>query len=404
MTTDYSKPEWAQSKREKDNAARVSAGLKPRRRWPWMMLALIVIVIVIAAATGWYVVNQRQAPAPVAEAEVAAPVMQINPSEITTIQPQTLSRTVRVTGSLAPQRQTQLATQVSGQVVAVMARPGDAVSEGDVLLQLDTESLRIQLDQQTSTAEATRAQLVLAESQLSRTTDLIARGLTAASGIEQVQSSADALRANLAALEGQVEAARIALQNATLKAPMDGIISERNVSTGQTVQQGATLFTIVDLATLELNASAPVGSSAQLARGQAVSVSVEGLPGQTFAGVVDRINPIAMAGTRTIPVYIVLENEQDLLRGGMFATGQIVIAERLDAFAVPEAAIREDAKGFFVLKLADGKVVRQSVEQGESWNGNRLVEIVSGLAAGDVVVTAPLMQLQPDDLVEMVEG
>ena len=245
---------------------------------------------------------------------------------------------------------------------------------------------------------------MLAESQLSRTTDLIGRGLAAASGIEQVQSSADALRANLAALEGQVEAARIALQNATLKAPMDGIISERNVSTGQTVQQGAALFTIVDLSTLELNASAPVGSSVQLSKGQAVSVSVEGLPGQTFAGVVDRINPVAVAGTRTIPVYIVLGNEQGLLRGGMFATGQIVIAERPEALTVPAAAVREDAEGFFVLKLADGKVVRQAVAQGESWNGNRLVEIVSGLAAGDVVVTAPLTQLQPDDLVELVEG
>ncbi|UXN73984.1 hypothetical protein N8D56_01075 [Devosia sp. A8/3-2] len=87
--------------------------------------------------------------------------------------------------------------------MAVMARPGDAVREGDVLVQLDTESLRIQLDQQTSTAAATRAQLVLAESQLLRTTDLIERGLTASSGLEQAQSSVDALRANLAALEGR---------------------------------------------------------------------------------------------------------------------------------------------------------------------------------------------------------
>lgn len=401
MTTQSSKPDWAQSQREKDNEARIAAGLKPRRRrWPWVALA-VVIVLAVAA---WYFASQQSGGTPADEAPVAAPVMQINPSEITTIEPQTLSRTVRVTGSLAPQQQTQLASQVSGRVVAVMARPGDTVSEGDVLLQLDTESLRIQLDQQTSTAAATRAQLVLAESQLSRTTDLIARGLAATSGIEQVQSSADALRANLAALEGQVEAARIALQNATLKAPLDGIISERNVSAGQTVQQGATLFTIVDLSTLELNASAPVGSSAQLAKGQAVSVTVEGLPGNTYAGVVDRINPIAVAGTRTIPVYIVLENERGLLRGGMFATGQIVIAEQPDALAVPEAALREDAEGFFVLKLADGKVVRQAIEQGETWNGNRLVEITSGLSAGDVVVTAPLTQLQPDDLVEMVEG
>lgn len=401
MTIEQSKPEWAQSKREKDNAARLAAGLKPRRRrWPWIVLA----VIIVAVLTAWFVLSQQAAVVPTTETSAADPVMQINPAEISTIEPQTLTRTVRVTGSLAPQQQTQLASQVSGRVVAVMARPGDAVSEGDVLLQLDTESLRIQLDQQTSTAEATRAQLVLAESQLTRTADLISRGLTASSGIEQVQSSADALRANLAALEGQVEAARIALANATLKAPLDGIIAERNVSAGQTVQQGATLFTIVDLATLELNASAPVGSSAQLTKGQTVTVTVEGLPGHTYTGIVDRINPVAVAGTRTIPVYIVLDNERGLLRGGMFATGQIVVAEKPDAIAVPQTAIREDAEGYFVLKLTEGRVVRQAVEQGENWNGNRLVEIVSGLSTGDVVVTAPLTQLQPDDRVEMVEG
>ncbi len=330
--------------------------------------------------------------------------MQINPSEISTIEPQTLVQVVKVTGSLEPQQQTQLASQVSGRVVAVMARPGDAVSEGDVLLQLDTESLRIQLNQQTSTAEATRAQLGLAESQLLRTTDLIERGLASSSALEQAQSSANALRANLAALDGQVEAARIAVQNATLKAPLDGIISERNVRPGQTVQQGTSLFTIVDLATLELNGAAPVGTSAQLAKGQVVTITIEGLPNRTFEGIVDRINPIAVAGTRTIPVYVSLENEEGVLRGGMFATGQIVVADRPDALAVPQGALREDAEGFYVLKLADGKVVRQAIEQGDSWNGNRLVEITSGLTAGDVVVTAPLTQLQPDDLVTMVEG
>ena len=401
MTSENSKPEWAQSKREKDNLARIAAGQKPRRRlWPWIALALIVVAIAVA----WFMSSQQPAPQPVEAAAETAPVMQINPSEISTIEPQTLVQTVKVTGSLEPQSQTQLASQVSGRVVAVLARPGDAIREGDVLLQLDTESLTIQLNQQTSTAEATRAQLVLAESQLSRTTDLIERGLAASSGIEQAQSSVDALRANLAALEGQVEAAQIALQNATLKAPMDGIISERSVRPGQSVQQGAALFTIVDLSTLELNASAPVGSSAQLAPDQAVTITVEGLTDQTFAGTVDRINPIALAGTRRTPVYITLENSGGLLRGGMFATGQVTVASRSDAIAVPQAALREDAEGFFVLKLADGKVVRQAIEQGGSWNGNRLIEITSGLVAGDVVVTAPLTQLQPDDLVEMVEG
>src|SRR5690606_2723658 len=110
------------------------------------------------------------------------------------------------------------------------------------------------------------------------------------------------------ALQGQVAAAQIALQNATVKATMAGIVSARSVEPGQTVQAGAALLTIVDLDRLELSGAAPVGSSAQIKAGQAVDVAVEGLPGQHFAGTVDRVNPIAVAGTRTIPVYIGLDN------------------------------------------------------------------------------------------------
>ena len=71
---------------------------------------------------------------------------------------------------------------------------------------------------------------------------------------------------------------------------------------------------------------------------------------------------------------------------------------------MPKAAIREDAEGFYVLKRDADKVVRQAVEQGESWNGGALVAITSGLAASDVIVTAPLTQLEPGDTVELVEN
>ena len=402
MTEHTSKPEWAQSKLERDNAARRAAGLKPRRRLgPWIVLTLLAL-----AAAGYFLWMRAQ-PAPVEAAavvETVEPVMQLNPLEITQVEPQTLQQLVKVTGSLAPQRQTQLGSQVAGRVVAVLARPGDTVKEGDVLMQLDTESLQIQLDQQTNTAEATRAQLQLAEGQLARTTDLIERGLTASSGLEQAQSSVDALRANLAALEGQVEAARIAVQNATLKSNMSGIISERSVEPGQTVQPGTPLFTIVDLSEMEMNAAAPVGASSLVAAGQPVVITVEGFGDRTFSGTVDRVNPVAVAGTRTIPVYIAIDNPEGLLRGGMFATGQIVVNEAQDALAVPTGAVREDAEGFFLLKVEGDHVVRQAIEKGPTWNAGRLVQITAGLAPGDTVVTAPLTQLQPGDRIEMVEG
>lgn len=394
------KPEWAQSKHDKDNAARIAAGLPPRRRrWPWIVLVLVVLAVVL----GVMIMSRQSAPEPV-EQTAAEPIRQLNQAEIMTIEPTTLAETVRVTGSLAPQRQTQLSSQVFARVIAVLARQGDAVSSGDVLVQLDTESLQVQLNQATSTAEATRAQLVLAESQLARTRDLIARGVTASSGLEQAQSSADALRANLAALEAQVAAAEIAQQNATIRAPMDGVVSERTVEPGQTVQQGTALLTIVDLDPIELQAASPIGASAEIEPGQTVAVTVEGLPDREFEGIVSRVNPVAASGTRTIPVYITLANEDGALRGGMFATGLITVTEQADALSVPATALREDAEGIYVLKVENGEVVRQAIEQGSAWNRGRAIEVVSGLEAGDIVVAAPLTELEAGDKIEMIEG
>ena len=322
---------------------------------------------------------------------------------MTTIEPQLLTQSVRVSGPISPLRQAALTALVGGVVETVTFRPGDRVGEGEVLVQIDTRNLKIQLDQQRNTAEATRAQLTLAESQLERTLALSDRGLSTSSGLEQAESNVAALRANLAALEGQVTAAEAALEDAAVNAPFSGIVAARSAEPGQAVSPGSPLVSIVDLSVLEMQGSAPVSVNAQIAPGQRVTITVEGIAGKTFEGVVDRVNPVAIEGTRTIPVYIMLENNEGLLRGGMFASGQIVVAEQADALAVPASAIREDATGEYVLKLEDDTLVRQAIERGTSWSRGRIIEIVDGLAAGDTVISASLPELDPGDRFEMVD-
>ena len=396
MTQSSAKPEWAQSKREKANAARIAQGLPPKRRiWPWIVLAAVIIAIVA------FVLLR---PAPVEDAATAevAVVKQVTQSEVTQIAPQVLQQTVKVTGSLMPGRQTQVSSQVGGRVLSVAVRPGDRVAEGDLLLHVDTESLEIQLGQQRANVEATQAQLVSSQQQLQRTEELTRGGVSSASVLEQARSATLALEANVAALEAQVRSAELALKNATVLAPMSGVISARSVEPGQTVGAGVSLLTIVDLTEVELQGAAPAGSSALIAAGQPVTATVNGLGDRTFPGTVSRVNPVAVAGTRTVPVYITMDNPDEVLRGGMFATGQIVVIEQTDAIAVPAVAVREDAEGFYLLKVAGDELVRQPVEKGEDWNRGRIVE-VTGPAVGDVIVTAPLAQLEPGDKVEMVE-
>lgn len=398
MSVAHEKPVWAQSKREKRNADRVAQGLKPRRRiMPWIVSALIVLGIVGFIAL-------RPATPPATEVADATPVArQIRQTETTTVETTTLRQTVKVTGTLVPGQQAEVASQASGRVIAVLKRPGDAVSEGDVLAQIDRATLELQLNQQQATAQATRAQLASSQQQLERTEQLAAQGLASPSTLEQARSAHAALEANLSALDIAVQTAELALSNATVKAPLDGVVSLRSVEPGQTISAGTPLFTIVNLDEIQFDAAASVNLSAMVAAGQPTAVAVTGLDGQVFAGTVTRVNPVSISGTRTVPIYIQLDNAEGNLRGGMFATGQIVVAEKPQAHAVSAAALREDAEGAYVLKLADGTLVRQGVQVIQEWDRGRLVE-VTGIAAGDVIVSAPLDELAAGDAYMLVEG
>lgn len=398
MTTAHEKPEWAQSKRERNNARRVADGLKPKRRLgPWIVLG----VIVIGGAA--FFLTRPPAPAPATDtAEATAVVRQVLSSEVTEIAPMTLRQMAKVTGTLVPAQQAVVASQASGRALTIAVRPGDSVEEGQVLVEIDRESLALQRDQQRATAEATRAQLVSSQQQLERTEELARGGLTSPSALEQARSATAALEANLTALESAVQSAELALSNATVRAPISGIVSERSVEPGQTISAGTPLFTLVNLDEMDFQSSASVNSSALVSPGQAVTVTATGLNNETFEGEVTRVNPVALSGTRTVPIYISLDNESGRLRGGMFATGQIVVAEKLDAIAVPLAALREDAEGNFVLKLDNGTLVRQAVEPGEAWDRGATVE-VEGLTVGDMVITAPLTELSAGDAYELIE-
>jgi membrane fusion protein (multidrug efflux system) len=398
MNEIMTKPEWAQSRRERENAARVAQGLKPKRRkWPWVLLVLVV------AGIGAAIFLQPPAPEAPEVVEETAVVRQILQSETLTIAPQMLRETVKVTGTLVPARQSDVASQASGRVIAVMVRPGDQVEEGDVIAQIDRAQLEIQLNQQNATAEATRAQLVSSQQQLERTEELARQGLASSQTLEQARSQTAALVANLSALESAVETAELALENATVKSPLDGIVASRSVEPGQTISAGTALFSIVNLDEMEFDAAASATASARVASNQPVEISVTGIDGAQFDGTVTRVNPVAMAGTRTVPIYIQLDNPEGRLRGGMFATGFVTVLQKDDAIAVPAAALREDVEGDFVLTLVDGTLVRQGVEIVAEWDRGRLVE-VSGLNAGDVIIAAPLAELSPDESYTLVEN
>lgn len=397
------KPEWALSRRELKKRALLAAGIQPAR-FPWLWAGAAVVVVGLAV----FVLPQFLQPQASTPTEAAAPapdvVKRLLTIDVATAQPATLSETLKATGSLAPRRSISMASQVNGTLKSVDVRIGDRVKAGDVLATVDVETSQIQLSQQRSTAAATRAQLAQAENQLERTLRLADSGLTPSATVESERASIEALKANLAALEAQVAAAELVIRNATITAPFDGIVAARSIEPGQLITSGAALFELVDLSVMEMTAYVPVSASPNLSPGQGVTLSVEGLPGQTFAATVEGVSPVAAKGTRTVPVLISVPNPDGQLRGGMFASGRIVIEQAEGAFAVPDAALRKDAEGQHVLKIVDGMLVRQPVEIARQWTSSRLTQLASGLATGDTYVSGQLDDLTPGMRVTVVEN
>lgn len=398
------KPAWALSRREAEALAIAQAGLPPRRRrWPWIVLVLILL----AGAVVVWQMQRGDASTPAAldtpvEAAAEAPViLQINQDEHAVLVPQTLRRSVRVIGTLTPVRRADLAAETSGQVGEVLVRPGDRVEAGEALVQIDVERATLDRNLARSTADATRAQLALAEGQRNRALTLLERGVATESTLEEAESSVAAFRANLAALDDQVTAAELALSDATVRAPFAGVVSDRSVDPGAVVSVGTALLSIVDLSEVEMLAQAPVAAGALIRPGQAVDVAVDGIAGRRFEGRVVRVAPVAEEGTRSLTIYVALDNADGTLLGGMFATGEIVVAEAVDALAVPTDAIREDGDGHHVLVVNENVLERRAIVPGEAWAGG--LTQASGLAAGDDVVTVALPDVVPGQAVTLVE-
>ncbi|QMV01803.1 efflux RND transporter periplasmic adaptor subunit [Devosia sp. D6-9] len=369
---------------------------RKKSRWPWV----VAILVVVALALFLYMrLKDRSAPEP---EPAAARVMELNPVEITTLAPQLLEQTVKVTGTLAPERRADITPQVSGKLQTVNVRPGESVLAGQVIAQIDIRDLRLALNQQVANLNATKAQLTLARTQLDNAQALFDRGTGSKANLDSAQANVNALSAQTDALQTQVDTAERAIQNASITAPFAGIIASRSAEPGQSVTSGSPLVTLVDLSVMEVQAIAPLSDSASLKEGQRATLTVEGIPQQTFEASVDRISPVAIENTRSIPVFLTLKNPDGVFRGGMFTTGSIVVDEAKDALAVPLSALREDKQGDFVLAVADGKLVRQAVEKGRQWSTGNLVQILSGLKAGDVVVTGRLPELEPGTAVTIV--
>jgi membrane fusion protein (multidrug efflux system) len=280
-------------------------------------------------------------------------------------------------GTLKSADSVVLRPETAGRVAAIHFRDGAVVAKGTLLISLDAAIQEAELQQ-------ARANLALAESSHRRNQELVARKFLSQQALE---SSAATLKIQAAAVS--LAAAKVA--QTRIRAPFAGIVGLRNVSVGDYVKEGEDLVNIEDIATLRADFRLPESYVGRLQRGLELEVTSDALPGERFTARLAAVDPLIDAGGRSLSARARLDNRDGKLRPGMFVRLRLQFGERQAALMVPEQAVIPGAEPA-VFRVVDGTAARVPVQLGVRRAAQ--VEIVDGLAAGDVVVTAGQLKLR----------
>ena len=352
---------------------------------------IVAIAVVALAAAGYGVVRAKRADIP--SGKNGAPVAEFLQEDLYIVSPQALERTLPITGSLMPFTEATVKAKVAGELVQVPVREGESVKQGQVRAKVDLPDVQARVAAREADMQAARAQLTWAEKNRNQQKQLLEKSFISQSAFDNIQSNYDVAAARLRAAEADLVVSRKSLGDAVLVAPFAGTVSQRHAQPGERVALDAKVVSIVDLGRLELEASVPPAAIGQVKVGQPVSFRVEGFGERAFEGKIERINPAATAGSRSISVYAVIENRDGLLRGGMFAQGALTLARVEGALAVPASAVREEIGQTFVYAIEDGVVKKKKVTVGPTDAAGR-VQVLDGLAAGDRIVRVNLGSLR----------
>jgi membrane fusion protein (multidrug efflux system) len=341
----------------------------------------VIGLVVVALATASYFGIQMNANNPAPKAAGGVVVV-----EATEVQPADIQDAITAIGTLRSAESVVMKSEISGRIAVISFSDGSRVAKADTLITFDASIQEAQVNQ-------AKAERDLAAAKLKRTQDLFDKKFLSAAALDDARASEQIAQAKLAL-------AQATLGKMSLRAPFSGVIGIRQVSVGDYIKEGADLVNIEDTSSMKVDFRVPEQASGRLRVGQVVGLQSDAFAGQSFPAKVTAVDSAVDPLGRSLLMRAELRDVSQRLKPGMFMRVTLVLETRKNALTIPEESIVTQQGRLLVFKVVDGKAVSTPVVTGlrVTNKDKAVVEVVKGLAAGDVVVTAGQIKIRGNNL------
>lgn len=345
------------------------------------LIALAALPLAAAAGCARAGASERQAPIATPSAESVVTVT----TAIVAQKP--IARALVLTGTLTPNRRSDVAADANGKVIAAPIERGSIVAAGAMLVRLDRRGAALTDEEAQAQAASARTQQTLADTECARADKLFNAGAITQAEHDRAHTQCDASRSMAAAAAARARMASKNLGDAVVKAPFRGVVADRLVSEGEYVHADTRVATVVEIDPLRLELTVPEAAVGTLARAKEVVFEVAAFPGESFHGRVRYVGPAVRRQSRDLLVEAVVANPQRRLLPGMFATARLVLGSEPRP-VVPATAVKREAETDRVYVVANGRAEERLVALG--LRDGDVFAVMSGLNAGERVI-APLV-------------
>jgi membrane fusion protein, multidrug efflux system len=351
--------------------------------------ASLLLLALAAAPAGC----KAKASAAVSTEESARPIH----VETTEVIDKAMPRSLALTGTLRGERQTDLAANANGRVLETLVERGAEVKKGALIARLDVRAAALSAAEAQANVAVARAQEATATRECERSKALLAKGVISQVEFDKTSDLCRTSPLSVAAAAARVSSVSQGIGDGQIRAPFDGMISERFVEVGEYVRQDSKVVSLVSVDKLRIEFTVPEASLASVKEGGALTFTVTAYPDRSFTGTVRFISAAVRETTRDLVAEAKVENTDRALRPGMFASIALATGEAPSTVVLKDAIVMKDGRAR-VFAVVDHRLEERVVQTGVEKDG--VIAVVRGVRAGDKLVLKPSETLQNGQAVE----